>query len=193
MTISLSALNHLCPKGENGYHYMMIYDEIDLLREVYTGLAKIILENNGVLLIFTYFETPAKVLFFLKEAGIDVEYHEKGENLFVIDSVAQFFNSSAEDVMRFIELLNKKTLRQGKNGVTAIIDMDALFHFSLQEEFERFESQAGPEGNDSKFRCLLCAYHKHRFDVLPENVKTSLRNRHRSGIDEKGTILSQTF
>ncbi len=191
--IAPATLKGLCPENEAGFHYMMIYDEIDLLRQVYCEISKGILNNNGVVLILTYFENPSTVEFYLKNTGIDVDQNRRAESLFIIDSVQQFFNSSAEDVVRFVELLNKKAIRQGKNGVTAIIDMDVLFHFNQKEEFEKFESIIGQTGNESKFRCMLCAYHKSRFDRLEERTQISLKSRHKSCINEDGTIFSQSI
>jgi hypothetical protein len=191
--IAPATLKGLCPENEAGFHYMMIYDEIDLLREVYCEMSKSILNSNGVILILTYFENPRTVEFYLKNMGIDVEQYRRAESLFIIDSVQQFFNSSAEDVVRFVELLNKRAIRQGKNGVTAIIDMDALFHFNRKEEFKKFESIIGQTGNESKFRCMLCVYHRSRFERLEEGIRDSLKKYHKSSINEDGTIFSQSI
>lgn len=193
-TISNSSdLKRLCNHEETGLHYMLLYDDIDLLRQVYCTAAKNVLENNGVLLILSYFETPPKVNYYLDSFGVDVEFYHRTDSLFIVDSVEQFFNSSAEDVVRFIELINKKAIRQGKSGVTAIIDMDALFHFDIKGQSERFESLIGPRDNQTKFRCLLCAYHKSRFDKLNEEVQNFLHNRHYFTIDKDGSISAQSI
>ena len=62
-------------------------------------------------MILTYFETAEKVKYYLKEAGVDVEFYGRTDSLFVTDSVEQFFGMTVENTLRFIELLHTATPR----------------------------------------------------------------------------------
>jgi hypothetical protein len=148
-------LDGICSQGP-GSHNILIYDRIEAFRECYCEAARRVLPSGQILLILTYFDTVDNVKFYLREAGVDVEYHAGTDSLFVIDSVQQFFGSEAATIIKFIELLNKKSRRMGGHGVTAIVDMDAFFHLDDGRNIESYESLI-PRGATGRRSLACCA------------------------------------
>lgn len=170
-------LSEVCAKSA-GTHNILVYDDIEAFRECYCEAAKHILPSSEILLILTYFDTIDRVKFYLREVGVDVDYYSSTDSLFIIDSVQQFFGSEAVTVIKFIELLNKRSRREGRQGVTAIVDMDVFFHLHDDSKISAYESLISPTGNEARFSCLLCAYHRDNFDRLDEAVRRSILAQH---------------
>lgn len=178
MVLKAPSMRQLCPEQEGeSIHSILVYDEIEKFREFYCEAAKTTLQNDEVLMILTYFETADTVKYYLKEAGVDVEFYSRSDSLFVIDSVEQFFGSTVENTLRFIELLNKKARRQGRKGLAVIVDMDAFFHLK-GEGLERYERFVAPKSNSDKFTCMVCAYHKGNFEKLPKRTQDIILKQH---------------
>jgi hypothetical protein len=109
-------LEHL-NQAEYGTHSILVYPDIETLREAYSRYAKSQLEdNNEIVLILPYYETADKVrktlsggLVSLSEEGngkdadandtnngnsiTDIEKHEKEGSLIIMDSVKGYFGS----------------------------------------------------------------------------------------------------
>jgi hypothetical protein len=149
-------LDHLT-HAEYGTHSILVYPNIETLRETYSRYVKIQLEdNNEIVLILPYYETADKVRKTLSEgivniadrngndadavndtknnSIIDVARHEKEGSLIIMDSVKGYFgsgnNSEGEDrLMSFVKQLVKKAERSGKNGVSVIADLGSFYHY----------------------------------------------------------------
>jgi len=66
------------PDGiDYGEHVILIYPNLDSLREIYSQYCRNALENNELVLLLTYYETADRVRKTLKEIGIEVDRHEK--------------------------------------------------------------------------------------------------------------------
>src|SRR2546423_14011526 len=109
-------LDHLT-HAEYGTHSILVYPDIETLRETYSRYAKSQLEdNNEIVLILPYYETADKVRKTLSEGVvnniadndddtaaavngtknnsiIDVARHEKEGSLIIMDSVKGYFGS----------------------------------------------------------------------------------------------------
>src|SRR6266513_4007348 len=70
-----------------GEHIILIYPNLDSLREIYSQYCRDALENNELVLLLTYYETTDRVRQTLKEIGIEVDRHEKGKNLMIIEDI----------------------------------------------------------------------------------------------------------
>ena len=150
-------LGHLI-NVEYGSHSILVYPNIETLRETYTRYVKMQLEdNNEIVLILPYYETANNVRKILSEGFvnniadgddaindtktnsiIDVARHEKEGSLIIMDSVKGYFGSGNDhddddndntDLMAFVKQLVKKAESSGKNGVSVIADLGSFYHY----------------------------------------------------------------
>ena len=150
-------LDHLF-HAEYGTHFILVYPNIETLRETYSRYVKMQLEdNNEIVLILPYYETANNVRKILSEGFvnniadgndsvvvaavngtknnsiIDVARHEKEGSLIIMDSVKGYFGSGNDDddtdLMAFVKQLVKKAESSGKNGVSVIADLGSFYHY----------------------------------------------------------------
>jgi KaiC/GvpD/RAD55 family RecA-like ATPase len=75
-----------------------------------------LLKNNELVLLLTYYETADRVRKTLKEIGIEVDRHEKEKNLMIIEDITKIYFGSGHDFyFSLIYLINKK-----RNGVKMV-------------------------------------------------------------------------
>ena len=158
-------LDHLF-HAEYGTHSILVYPNIETLRETYSRYAKSQLEdNNEIVLILPYYETADKVRKTLSEGVvnniadddddttaaindtktnsiIDVRKYEKEGSLMIVDSVKGYFGSDSnyegEDrLMSFFKQLVKKAESLGKNGVSVIADLGSFYHYQSNNATEK--------------------------------------------------------
>ena len=152
--------------AEYGSHSILVYPDIETLRETYSRYAKSQLEdNNEIVLILPYYETADKVRKTLSEGVvnniadddddttaaindtktnsiIDVRKYEKEGSLMIVDSVKGYFGSDSnyegEDrLMSFFKQLVKKAESLGKNGVSVIADLGSFYHYQSNNATEK--------------------------------------------------------
>ncbi|HEY9491665.1 MAG TPA: MEDS domain-containing protein [Nitrososphaeraceae archaeon] len=186
-------LDHLF-HAEYGSHSILVYPNIETLRETYSRYAKSQLEdNNEIVLILPYYETADKVRKTLSEGVvnniaddddttaaindtktnsiIDVRKYEKEGSLMIVDSVKGYFGSDSnyegEDrLMSFFKQLVKKAESLGKNGVSVIADLGSFYHYQSNNATEKlFEHELSlPSKYEGMKFKGFCAYHKADFD-----------------------------
>jgi hypothetical protein len=162
-----------------GEHVILIYPNLDSLREIYSQYCRNALENNELVLLLTYYETADRVRKTLKEIGIEVDRHEKEKNLMIIEDITKIYFGSGHDFLFFLDILNKQKEKWGKNGISVIADMGIFFHFqndTSKDALIKFESSL-PVNFDSNLK-RFCNYHKRDFDRLEEQEKQDLLEHH---------------
>ena len=194
--------------AEYGSHSILVYPDIETLRETYSRYAKSQLEdNNEIVLILPYYETADKVRKTLSEGVvnniaddddtaaindtktnsiIDVRKYEKEGSLMIVDSVKGYFGSDSnyegEDrLMSFFKQLVKKAESLGKNGVSVIADLGSFYHYQSNNATEKlFEHELSlpSKYEGMKFKGF-CAYHKADFERrFTEEQKQMLLDHH---------------
>ena len=195
-------LDHLT-HAEYGAHSILIYPDIQTLRETYSRYVKRQLEeNNEIVLILTYYETADKVRKTLSNSDfvnrgqaansdnnsngssiIDVRKYEKEGSLMIMDSVKWYFGSDsnyegADRLMSFFKQLVKKAESLGKNGVSVIADLGSFYHHQSTEKLFEHELSLPSKYEGMKFKGF-CAYHKADFDRrFTEEQKQKLLDHH---------------
>jgi MEDS: MEthanogen/methylotroph, DcmR Sensory domain len=187
-------LDHLT-HAEYGTHSILVYPDIETLRETYSRYAKSQLEdNNEIVLILPYYETADKVRKTLSEGFvnniadgdddtaaindtktnsiIDVGKYEKEGSLMIVDSVKGYFGSDSnyegEDrLMSFFKQLVEKAKSLRKNGVSVIADLGSFYHLQSNNATEKlFEHELSlPSKYEGMKFKGFCAYHKSDFDT----------------------------
>ena len=58
-----------------GTHSVVVYPDLDILREIYSQFVKVELETNHNVLLLPYYESIESVRNYLLESGLDLQYH----------------------------------------------------------------------------------------------------------------------
>jgi MEDS: MEthanogen/methylotroph, DcmR Sensory domain len=199
-------LDHLT-RAEYGTHSILVYRNIETLRETYSRYIKMQLEdNNEIVLILPYYETTNNVRKTLSNSDfvnrgeaaisdsnnsngsriIDVRKYEKEGSLMIVDSVKGYFGSDSnyegkDRLMSFFKQLVKKAESLGKNGVSVIADLGSFYHYQSNNATEKlFEHELSlpSKYEGMKFKGF-CAYHKVDFDTrFTEKQKQKLLDHH---------------
>jgi hypothetical protein len=167
-----------------GNHAMVVYQDLNLYREIYCSYAKSRLESGEVVILLPYFETIDSVLHYLKEYGIDVDSHRKGTTLIILDSVAQFFGTDP-DFVGYLSLIDKRAREQGGGPIHVVADITAFHHFEDMEgmlEYERRMQQALKGMHVS----MICCYHEGNFERLPGNLQQNVAQCHTAKLEARG-------
>src|SRR5919205_3110830 len=88
------ALDHI-NQAEHGAHYIIIYPDLDTLRELYSNYVhKQIEENNEIVLINPFYETTDSVRQVLSEGydhGVNsISKYQKEESLLIADALERY-------------------------------------------------------------------------------------------------------
>jgi hypothetical protein len=186
-------LEHLT-NAEYGTHSILVYPNIETLREAYSRYAKKQLEdNNEIVLILPYYETANKVrktlsggfVSLLEEGNgkdadandtnnsnsiIDVGKHEKEGSLIIMDSVKGYFGSDNNynntDLTEFVKQLVKKAESTGKKGVSVIADLGSFYHYHHSKTADKLVEYelSLPSKFDGMKLKAFCIYHKDDLD-----------------------------
>jgi hypothetical protein len=98
-------------KIEFGEHLILVYPNLDSLREIYSHYCRRALENNELVLLLTYYETTDRIRQTLKEIGIEVDRHEKERTLIIIEDATKSYFGSGHDFLFFLKILDKQQER----------------------------------------------------------------------------------
>jgi hypothetical protein len=112
---------HNMSQAECGDHYMIIYPDLNTLRELYSNYAhKQIKENNEIVLINPFYETTDSVRQVLSQYdhGMNVSEYEKEESLIIGDALERYFGEQNIDDKSFKINLVNNAKKIGKNGLS---------------------------------------------------------------------------
>ena len=189
-----SAINQL-RQADYGDHYMIVYPDLNTLREIYSRYIKFQLEeNNEIVLIIPYYETTDSVRRILsenKEANdndsgndlpyIDVQKYENEGSLVIIDSAKAYFKSEI-GLELFIQKLVKQAESLGKNGVSVLTDSGSFSLFGGREKLVDYELSLPskyPHGTKLK---RFCINNEKDFEELIQEQKEKLIEHHGKNI-----------
>jgi hypothetical protein len=179
-------------QSEYGAHYLLIYPELRVLRELYTQYIKTQLEHeNKIVLMLPHYETAddlRKILsedFFATEkadnaSSIDIKKYEDEDSFIVMDSLRHFGSTNS---MAFVKQLVTKAESSAKNGVSIIADAGSFFHIKNLDKLIEHELSM-----PSKFDVHLnrfCVFHRQDFSILTEEQRQKLVKHHGKALEIK--------
>ena len=163
---------------ESGGHVVLVYPNLETLREIYSHYCRTALENNELVLLLTYYETADSVRHTLTMVGIDVKRYEKERALMIIEDITKTYFGSGQDFLFFLNILNKQQEKRGKNGISVIADMGIFYHFNNNDKDALFRFERSlPAKFDIRLK-RFCYYHIRDFDRLEEKEKQDLLEHH---------------
>ena len=96
-------------------------------------------------------------------------------SLAIVDSFHSFFPDS-DGMKKLIDSLSQRARKEGRVGVTAIVDMDFFFLFgrdSMVADLISYEASLAPKTQDGNVKCYSC-YHGGNFATLTNADKEQL-------------------
>ena len=120
-------------QAEYGAHYMIIYPDLDTLRDLYSEyIHKQIKENNEIVLLNPFYETTDSVRQILSEKfndGMDeIARHEKEESLMIADALEEYLG---DQPLIYVKKSLENYAKMGKNGVSVLADLGAYPHKAM--------------------------------------------------------------
>lgn len=175
--IKINEVVTLLTKSKMGIHYMIIYDDLKILRAFYSNYTKIQVEkNNEAVLLNPFYETVDSVRQILYEdTFMDVQMHEREESLLIIDAHEMYFGGP-----EYYDSFKEKTMTNikqiGKKGLSIIHDTGPFHHKGNIKELVDYELSL-----PSIFALPLrrfCLFNHHDFNRLDEEQKQRLLDHH---------------
>ncbi|MDQ3967867.1 MAG: MEDS domain-containing protein [Thermoproteota archaeon] len=177
---SLGIGQHLS-KMTLGEHNMLIYADVNSLREIYCSHSRKSLQsrNNAVIILYHY-ETKGSIRNALKEFDIEVDRYEADRSLIITDANEIIFKPTLDSFMQYLKALEELAIKYGKNGIDVIVDMGSFRHLGKEQELIECENRFNITSGDSK-SSILCCYHDKdlkSFDAtrIEEIHKSHLKN-----------------
>jgi hypothetical protein len=162
-------------QADYGDHYLIVYPDLPILRELYSKYVQNqTINNNEIILINPFYETPNSVRQILSKSGINVSKCEKENELVIIDSMQEYF--AAQPDMLFKRNLVNHAKQNGKRGLSIIGDIGSYTHRSQYNDLVDYELSLPIKFDvDVKGFCL---YHQKDFDKFSDEQKQQLIGHH---------------
>ena len=125
-----------------GYHYLILYPNIETIRKIYSEYIRLMIdENNLAILFLPYYDTTDKVRQELIAKGVDVKKYEQNNSFILIDFEKVVDNPyigipAAFGLKEFIDKI--QTYNKGKNLVI-IADMSLYSHHKNINHLIKYE------------------------------------------------------
>ena len=163
-------------QAEYGAHYILVYPDLFILRELYSNyIKKQIEENNEMILINPFYETTDSVRQILSKRGINVSKYEREKVLVIIDSLKEYFGQRQPNIL-FVKNLAKYAKQMGMNCLSVISNLGAYTHKSKYTNLVDYE-QSLPSKYDVDMKGF-CLYHQKDFDKFSDEQKQKLIEHH---------------
>ena len=171
------ALHHV-RQAEYGAHYIIIYPDLDTLRELYSSyVLKKIEENNEIVLVNPFYETTDSVRQVISEKynhGMDdISKYEKEESLIIADSLEEYLG---DQTLIYVKKSLANYTKMGKNGVSVLADLGAYPHKSMYKELVDYELSLPTKYNMPLKGFCLC--HQKDFDKFSDEQQQKLIEHH---------------
>ncbi len=170
-------------QAEYGAHYMIIYPDLDTLRDLYSEyIHKQIKENNEIVLLNPFYETTDSVRQILSEkfnGGMDeIARHEKEESLLIADALEEYLGNQP---LIYVKKSLENYAKMGKNGVSVLADLGAYPHKSMYNDLVDYELSL-PTKFDVQMKGF-CLYHQKDFDKLSDEQQQKLIEHHNKTLE----------
>ena len=171
------ALSHL-NQANYGSHIMIIYPDLDTLRELYSNyVQKQIQENNEIVLVNPFYETSHSVRRVLLEKfnhGMNPTKYEEENLLMIADSLQEYLGDQPYKYFKQ-SLSNCSEMR--KNGLSVLSDMGAYNHRYMHDDLVDHESSFSAKDIGLPVKGF-CLYHQKDFGRFSHEQQQKLIRHH---------------
>ena len=199
--------------GENG---IIIYPNLQSFRQIYTKYVKDQLakqeeeeqqqdndnsNNNSkgneqlkprIVLIATFYETVESVKHHLSAIGVQniQSLIDKG-SLLIVDAFSSYY-PDVNGMKKLVASLSERARKEGRNGVTAIVDMGYFFLFGgdgRATELINYEASLSPMTEGGNVKGFSC-YHVGNYNALKDSQKKELAQKGKKLFEVKETLTA---
>jgi hypothetical protein len=170
------ALHHLS-QASYGFHSMIIYPDLDTLRELYSNyIHEQIEKNNEIVLVNPFYETNDSVRRVLSNFnhGMDATKYEEENLLMIADSLQEYLGDQRHKYFKQ-SLSNCREMR--KNGLSVLADLGAYNHTHMHDDLVDHESSLSPKDIDVPMKGF-CLYHQKDFGRFSDEQQQKLIRHH---------------
>jgi 6-phosphogluconate dehydrogenase (decarboxylating) len=198
-------------EGENG---IIIYPNLQSFRQIYTKYVKDQLakqeeeqqdndnsNNNSkgneqlkprIVLIATFYETVESVKHHLSAVGVQniQSLIDKG-SLVIVDAFSSYY-PDVNGMKKLVASLSERARKEGRNGVTAIVDMGYFFLFGgdgRATELINYEASLSPMTEGGNVKGFSC-YHVGNYNTLKDSQKKELAQKGKKLFEVKETLTA---
>lgn len=161
---------------EPGSHILLIYNDLNSLREIYSQYARALLPENEIVVIGAQYETIRDVKYTLRFSGIDVERYLNEGMLFVVDAQKGYQEADSLGIWKLAISLLSRAKKEGRRGLTVFGDLGSFFNFEKIEELVEYEMEL-PQKYEDRMKGICC-YHLLDFKELNETQQHMLHEHH---------------
>jgi MEDS: MEthanogen/methylotroph, DcmR Sensory domain len=161
---------------EPGAHNILIYNDLKILREIYSQYSKALLTENEIVVIASQYDTTSNVINTLRLAGIDIEKYLNQGTLFIIDAQPGYQDADSSGIWKLCKSLISRARKEDRRGVTLIGDLGSFFNFEKIENLMQYELSLPQKYEDTMKG--ICCYHLEDFEKLTEAQKNTLFDHH---------------
>jgi hypothetical protein len=175
--------------GENS---IIIYPNLQTFRQIYTKYVKDQLAkedgNNSklnepslprIMLIATFYETTDSVKHHLSAAGLqNIQSLINNGSLVIVDAFNSYY-PNVDGMKKLVASLSDRARKEGRDGVTAIVDMGFFFLFGgdgRATELINYEASLAPKTEGGNVKGFSC-YHGGNYNTLKDDQKKELAQR----------------
>jgi len=175
--------------GENS---IIIYPNLQTFRQIYTKYVKDQLAkedgNNSkrnepslprIMLIATFYETTDSVKHHLSAAGLqNIQNLINNGSLVIVDAFSSYY-PNVDGMKKLVASLSDRARKEGRDGVTAIVDMGFFFLFGgdgRATELINYEASLAPTTEGGNVKGFSC-YHGGNYNTLKDDQKKELAQR----------------
>ncbi|MFL6502772.1 MAG: hypothetical protein ACJ70W_04465 [Nitrososphaera sp.] len=178
-------------EGENG---IIIYPNLQTFSQIYTQYVKAQLEKeedyensnmrneqskSRIILIATFYETVDSIKHHLSAVGVkDIQSLIDNGSLVIVDAFSSYY-PDVSGMKKLVASLSERAKREGRAGVTAIVDMGFFFLFGgdgRATELINYEASLAPKTKGGNVRGFSC-YHGGNYSTLKDNQKKELAQK----------------
>src|SRR5919199_138806 len=198
-------------EGENG---IIIYPNLQSFRQIYTKYAKDQLakqeekddddnDNNNnnkdneqlksrIILIGTFYETVESVKHHLSAVGVqNIQSLIDNGSLLIVDAFSSYY-PDVNGMKKLVASLSERARKEGRAGVTAIVDMGYFFLFGgdgRATELINYEASLPPITEGGNVKGFTC-YHVGNYNTLKEDQKKELAQKGKKVFEVRESITS---
>ena len=132
-----------------------------------------------IILIATFYETIDSVKHSLNAVGVeDVQGHIENGSLVIVDAFSSYY-PDVNGMKKLVASLSERARKEGRVGVTAIVDMGYFFLFGgdgRATELINYETSLPPKTDGGNVKGFSC-YHGGNFSTLKDGQRKELAQK----------------
>jgi hypothetical protein len=170
---------------------IVIYPNVQTFRQIYTKYAKQQLakedDNNNtrieqskprIILIATFYETIDSVKHSLNAVGVGAQSLIDNGSLVIVDAFSSYY-PDIDGMKKLVASLSDRAKKEGRVGVTAIVDMGFFFLFGgdgRATELINYEASLPPKTEGGNVKGFSC-YHGGNYNTLKDSQRKELAQK----------------